>query len=38
MSLGCLPAKGDWRNFVIEMRVLWAWRMAFTSLSSAAVF
>jgi hypothetical protein len=38
MSLGCLPAKGDSRNFVIEMPLLWAWRMAFTSLSSAAVF
>jgi hypothetical protein len=36
MGLGCLPAKGDSRNLVIEWLVLLIYLMAMTSLATAA--
>ena len=34
MSLGCLPAKGDSRNFLIEWPVVLSYLMAMTSLAT----
>ena len=38
VSLGCLPAKGDSKNFLIEWSVVLQYLMAMTSLATVVAF